>query len=95
MANNLYGSICLSDIPKQYITTGKNGKKYIQVNIWANRDGEDRFGNTHSVQVALNKEQREKDQQRYYIGNLKEQGHQPAQAPAEGNVFDNNNDLPF
>ena len=94
MANNLYGSICLSDIPKQYITTGKNGKKYIQVNIWANRDGEDRFGNTHSVQVALNKEQREKDGQKYYIGNMKESARPQSVAPS--NPFDDNDSgLPF
>lgn len=95
MANNLYGSICLSDIPKQYITTGKNGKKYIQVNIWENREP-DRFGFTHAITVGLTQEQREKDVQKYYIGNLKGRGSsnntQPAPAPRYNNdIFD---DLP-
>ena len=31
---NYYGSICLTDIPKEVIKTGKNGKKYLNISIW-------------------------------------------------------------
>ena len=34
MNMNLYGSICLSDIPKDLIQVGTNGKKYLKVKYW-------------------------------------------------------------
>ena len=30
---NYYGSICLSDIPKEVIKEGKNGKKYLNITV--------------------------------------------------------------
>ena len=43
-------SICLSDLPKEFITESKNGKKYINMNI--NRKKEpDKYGKDLSVQV--------------------------------------------
>ena len=43
-------SICLDDLPKEYITTGKNGKRYIKLNVNEKREA-DEWGNTHSVEV--------------------------------------------
>jgi hypothetical protein len=43
-------SICLDDIPNEYITTGKNGKRYIKLNVNEKREA-DEWGNTHSVEV--------------------------------------------
>lgn len=57
-------SICLSDIPKEKITTAKNGKKYVALVVWENRE-QDKYGNTHSVQ--MNKEN--KEEQTKYVGN--------------------------
>lgn len=95
MSQNLYGSICLSDIPKQYITTGKNGKKYIAINVWENREP-DRFGNSHSIQVAVPVEDRQRDHQKYYLGNLKTRvaTKHPDNSPFAGKTADNDNDLP-
>lgn len=47
----LNGSICLSDIPKEWITESeKNGKKYLNITIRTNYKNEvDRFGNTHNI----------------------------------------------
>jgi hypothetical protein len=43
-------SICLSDLPKEHITTAKNGKKYINLNI--NRKKEpDQYGKDLSIAV--------------------------------------------
>ena len=43
-------NICLSDIPKEYITTSdKNGKKYIRLNM--SRMREVRDWGTHSIKV--------------------------------------------
>ena len=43
-------SICLDDLPSEYITTGKNGKRYIKLNVNEKRET-DEWGNTHSVEV--------------------------------------------
>ena len=43
-------SICLDDLPSEYITTGKNGKRYIKLNVNEKREA-DEWGNTHSVEV--------------------------------------------
>lgn len=65
------GSICLSDIPKDKITTSeKNGKKYLNVNIWVN-DDKDQYGNIGSINVSQTKEEREAQVKKVYIGNFK------------------------
>jgi hypothetical protein len=43
-------SICLDDLPSEYITTGNNGKRYIKINVNEKREA-DEWGNTHSVEV--------------------------------------------
>lgn len=73
------GSICLTDIPKEKMTVGKNGKKYLNVNVWMN-DNVDQFGNIGSIQVALPKAERAAGAKGAYIGNFKE-----SQAPAATN----------
>lgn len=64
MSKLLTGSICLTDINKEAINIGKNGKKYINVNVWIN-DEKDRFGNDASIQQYIDKENK------IYIGNVK------------------------
>jgi hypothetical protein len=65
------GSICLTDIPKIKINVGKNGKKYLSVNVWIN-DSVDQFGNIGSIQVSLPKAERDAGAKGAYIGNFKE-----------------------
>ena len=43
-------SICLSDLPKEFITTAKNGKKYINLNINKKKEA-DQYGKDLSVSV--------------------------------------------
>jgi hypothetical protein len=50
-------SICLTDLPKDKITTGKNGKKYISI-VVDSRKEPDQFGNDLTVYVNQSKEER-------------------------------------
>ncbi len=87
------GSICLTDIPKDKITTSeKNGKKYLNITLWIN-DTADQYGNIGSLQISQTKQQREGGEKKVYIGNVKPQGSNPTPsgAPAEGEI----EDLPF
>lgn len=70
MGNLLNVSICLTDIPKEQITEGKNGKKYCNIVI-AERQNTDNYGNTHTVYMSQSKEQREAKAEKKYIGNAK------------------------
>jgi RNA recognition motif-containing protein len=89
------GSICLSDIPKEKITTSeKNGKKYLNINVWVN-DELDQYGNIGSIQLSQSKAEREASEKKVYIGNIK----QPQAAATPQNASPVNNavvdDLPF
>lgn len=88
------GSICLTEIPKEKITTSeKNGKKYLNINVWVN-DELDQFGNIGSIQYSQTKEERETSDKKPYIGNFKEYKAATPQnaAPVSNSVVD---DLPF
>jgi hypothetical protein len=91
MATFYNGSICLTDIPKEKITEGKNGKKYLNVTLWVN-DTPDQYGNIGSIQVSQTKEQREAQEKKQYIGNFKQPQVQATATPASA---DTNDDLPF
>ena len=88
MATFYNGSICLTDIPKEKITEGKNGKKYVNVTLWVN-DSPDQYGNIGSIQVSQTKEQRDAQEKKQYIGNFKAPTQvtngQVAAAPVEDN----------
>lgn len=49
--DNLFGSICLSDIPRELIRTSeKNGKKYITISVQARR-APSQYGYTHNIKA--------------------------------------------
>jgi hypothetical protein len=77
------GSICLSDIPKEKITTSeKNGKKYLNFNLWVN-DEKDQYGNIGSINVSQTKAERDTPgNKKVYFGNIKpvERKEQPLSA---------------
>jgi len=54
-------SVCLSDLPKEFITEGKNGKKYIKLKVVGKREP-DQYGKTHSVEVDTWKFEEKKDE---------------------------------
>lgn len=64
-------NICLSDIPKDKIRTGSNGKKYLDITVSDLREIDDK-GNTHKVAVRQSKEEREAKTPVTYLGRGKE-----------------------
>lgn len=89
------GSICLTDLPKEKINVGNNGKKYMNINVWVN-DAVDQFGNIGSIQISTSKAEREAGAKGAYVGNFKDS--QPA-APANQQATTTQpaalDDLPF
>lgn len=54
----LFGSICLDDIPAEFITHAKNGKRYVNIKISKRRQA-DNYDNTHSITVDTYKKDKE------------------------------------
>lgn len=77
MSNKFFtGSICLTSIPEELIVEA-NGKKFLNIAVFANKDGENKYGNTHYITCSPKKEER-KEGVNYIIGNLKERGGESA-----------------
>ena len=96
--SNLMGSICLSDIPKELIRTGKNGKKYLTITVNA-RQTPSNFGATHYIKAYVKPEER-KAGTNYFIGELKPS--KPMQQAATNGIAQSaltaapeSDDLPF
>lgn len=91
-------SICLSDIPKDKITTSeKNGKKYVSLVVDDLKDGPNQYGNDCSVSLSQSKEERAAKTARVYVGNGKTFTFQNTTAPAATTAapVDDSGDLPF
>lgn len=73
-------SICLTDLPKEFITTAKNGKKYINLNINKKKEA-DQYGKDLSVSVDTYKPT--------------QQVQAPAPAPAKVALPVDDSELPF
>ena len=102
--SNLFGSICLSDIPREQMkkVMCKDGVERIYVNVFiGERKEPSRFGNnvfTHFVSCAPKKEERV-DGKSYFIGDL--QTHNPQTSTptpeqvASAPTVSADDDLPF
>ncbi len=64
-------SICLSDIPKDKIKQAANGKKYLNL-VVAQRKETSQYGETHTVFISQDKEERAANVDKVYIGGGKE-----------------------
>lgn len=64
-------NICLSDLPKEAIHEGKNGKKYINL-VCDERKEIGQYGDTHSISLSQSKEEREAKTLKLYVGSGKE-----------------------
>lgn len=70
---NKAGEDCvLIVLPKSRINAHANGKCYLSLDVKSNRDGEDKFGKTHSVSESTTKEERQAKNYTPFIGNGKE-----------------------
>lgn len=67
MSDFFYGSICLSDIPKELFKKADNGKVYLNIAV-AERREVSQYGQTHNVIASRPKGE---DGDTIYIGNLK------------------------
>lgn len=97
MNDFLTGSICLTDIPKEFITEGKNGKKYVNFAV-SKRKETSQFGETHTITVSKPKDQRKEGEGLTFIGGLKEwkgNGQSSPQQSAPQQSGDATDDLPF
>ena len=102
MASIIKASINLSEIPKDKIIEGKEGK-YLPITITIN-DEPDQFGNQGPIVVAQTKEERDAKDKKTYLGNVQvvwtngdnvaatPRNDQPQQAPQPVAVEE---DLPF
>lgn len=91
-------NICLSDIPKDKIRTGSNGKKYLDITVSELRETDDK-GNTHKVAVRQSKEERENKETITYLGRGKEivfkDKEQFAPSSAPNAMMEPDDNLPF
>lgn len=74
--------ICLSDIPKERIREGKDGRKYLSICV-AERREPDQYDNTHTIYCSQSKEERDAKVDKKYIGSGRAYNPQPAAATPE------------
>lgn len=60
-------SICLTDLPKEKITTAGNGKKYVDLVVSERREPS-KYGDTHTIYIPQSKEEQQSNAQRVYVG---------------------------
>lgn len=98
MANFLYGSICLSNVPKELFkkVMCKDGVERVYLNIKVvERNQKSQYGDTHFVSCEPRKEER-KDGVNYIFGDLKTyNGDNAKPSPEQINNADAADDLPF
>ena len=80
---NLNIKIDVTKILKEHLFQGKNGAKYLDLVVWANKEGEDQYGNSHMVVQSIPKELRDAGQKGPILGNAKEFGGQSRPAPQQ------------
>jgi len=95
--------INVSRILKEHLFEGKNGK-YLDLVLFENKDGQDKFGNTGFVVQDLGKEARDRGEKGPILGNWKDMERKvapkpmaprPAQQKASEPEDDSDSDVPF
>lgn len=97
MSDFFTGSICLTDIPKEFIAEGKNGKKYVNFAV-SKRKEVSQFGETHTITVSKPKDQRKEGEGLTFIGGLKEwkgNGQQSATSSQQSGSSNDDDNMPF
>jgi len=96
-------SICVDDIPAEWIKKStKNGKRYVSLNINANKNGIDQYDNTHNVSVDTfipdpNYRQGQQSQPPQQASPFSSSSQQPPQQAQQNSGFDNpsSEEIPF
>lgn len=79
-------SLDVTKIPRDKIIPGKKQRpdgsvgKYVNLVLFANRDGRDQYGNDGAVCLSQSKEEREAKTPKVYLGNYKESDSAPRQS---------------
>lgn len=93
---DFYGSLCLTDIPKRLIKEGKDGKKYLNINI-VERKEVGKYGETHFIAASCKKEEQIEGENRF-IGGCQPFAPKASPTPediAEMPAAEKTDDLPF
>lgn len=93
--NTLYGSICLTDVPKELFKKAENGKIYLNMSVFKMKQP-DNYGNEWAASCAPKQEER-KEGVNYYFGKFKEYIPKENPQPADINNMPpaEDDDLPF
>lgn len=86
----LFGSICLSDIDKNLIRKGSNGKSYLTIEI-GERQQPGRYGETHWIKQYCKSTER-REGVNYFIGDLKPSRYDQPQQQQPATTLDNHID---
>lgn len=91
MSVKIHGFLNLSKIPKELIVTNSKGEKGVWIDILEQKNGQDQYGNTHTIQIYD-----KATKQKHYIANLKTQEFgNGGSAPQTPKPVDEDNDLPW
>ena len=88
--------MCLSDIPARLIKQGKDGKKYLNINI-VERKQPSEFGETHFIAASCKKEEQVEGENRF-IGGCQPFVKKASPTPADIEAMpaaEETDDLPF
>lgn len=101
-------NVDVTKLNKEWFFSGKNGAKYAEIVVIENRNGEDRYGNTHMVVQGVPKQLRQQGVQGPILGNGKIFGQQqrpqqrqqrqappPKQDDGWGDDGSDNSEIPF
>lgn len=66
-----YGSICLSDIPRELFKRAQNGKVYVNIKVVRRKEISE-YGDTHFISCEPARVEDRKEGVKYICGNLKE-----------------------
>lgn len=71
MSDFMYGSICLTDVPKELFKKVENGKVYLNIAVSRKKEV-GQFGDTHTIIASVPKDKRKEGDKPIYCGSLKE-----------------------
>lgn len=93
----------MTQVDEARLIPGKNGKKYLSLVFFDNKNGKDQYGNDGYVIQSLSKEEREAGKRTPIIGNFRlssgpapsRQSSERRPAPEQQSASDKNDDVPF
>lgn len=91
----IHCSIDVTKIDKSKLVEGKKGGKFLNFSVLSNRNGPDKYGNTHMITQDVSKEERLSGKRGAILGNGKEWNGQAGNSPARAPQPADDDDIPF